>query len=527
MTRFLAVTLFALLAACGGGGGGTDAPAPGTPTTPPPVSHASVAGVFSADRSTVQVHSDGAVVGQLYAALGNRPGFSPRAVEHITFSGARSTGEITYTYVVGEFMDDGSIGAIQSTQQGTGTVEISAASANGAPALTVHFPLPNVPFMTRTLTLAKKPLPDVYIGLPLEKLGGWLQFGIQRDGQTVWGVPVYFDLATGVINGSFGPQCHIAGKLYGYDMSTGTMRQDWTLVGNGCPIAGTSQMVGQLLPGAVLGSEVAGLIDGKWTVITLSHPLPVLPAPFGVIAGRYSLPYEAERSAEFWLHPDGTMTMHLGRKSGPYLLDSHSATFHGKLDGAGPTYRAVGEFAVTTYFWDPAQPRSLASGTATVEITPSTVGNRLAASVRVSSTLGSPLSEFVVEKASSWGMELPFERLTGLYSSGIVAAPGGTECTSSDCSYPVSAHVQLDTTGNLSGTFGNCQLSGRITAYDPAFSMFRHDVTLQGSACLTKGSAQMLGHAGYSGHSALALTSRGILGGRPMVLYLVKPASPP
>lgn len=530
----LAWLVVAMLAACGGGGG--EAPGPEAPVPPPVANPAVVAGVFESSgiststettletlAGAIHVHSDGAVVGRLWRSFHGRPRYTAGTEELLTFSGSLSTGAITYTYALrrGTQQTDDHIAWVDSTQEGAGTLSVSLATSNGAPALSVTLPAASIPFGVREVTLPKKQLPGVYIGLPLEKLGGWLQFSVQRDLQRIWGVPVYFDLTTGAITGSFGPQCHIAGKLYGYDTSTGTMRQDWTVVGPGCPVAGTSQMVGQLQQGAVLGSEVGGLMDGKWTVITLSTPLAVMPSPYGLIAGRYSAPYEFERSAEFSLHPDGTMTMLLGRRGGPDQRDSHTGTFYGKLEGSGPTYRAIGEFVVATHSLDPARPPSLASGTATVEITPTTLGERLATSVHVSTTLASPVTDFVGGKDSSWTLGLPFERLTGLYSTGIVGAPGGPECTSADCSYPVSAQVQLDATGNLSGTIGNCQLTGRITAYDQAFGMFRQDVTLQGNACLTKGAAQMLGRAGYSGHSQLALSSTGILGGRPLWIYLV------
>jgi hypothetical protein len=545
----LAWLVVAMLAACGGGGG--EAPGPEAPVPPPVANPAVVAGVFESSgiststettletlAGAIHVHSDGAVVGRLWRSFHGRPRYTAGTEELLTFSGSLSTGAITYTYALrrGTQQTDDHIAWVDSTQEGAGTLSVSLATSNGAPALSVTLPAASIPFGVRAVTLPKKQLPGVYIGLPLEKLGGWMQFSIQRDPdmasrssatpaplEALHAAVVHHDAATGVVSGSFGPQCQIAGKLYGYDAATGTVRQDWTLSGSGCPVAGTSQMVGQLLDGPILGTQVAGVIGGRWTVATLAHPLPAMPGPYGTIAGQYGSRNQ-EQTGSLVVHPDGTVLATGVRYGGAALEDSDTGVFQGRLEGSGPPYRATGEFVVQRERWDPAASDSVSSGTATLEITPTTDGAYPAALVRISSALTPPLAEFVAIRSSAWHLGQPFERLTGLYSRGAVATPGAPACLSPICMDGMPMQVQLDATGNFSGTvFDNCQLTGRIYAYDQPFGLFRQEVAFQGSGCPVTGTAQLLGRVGAGGRSApyIALYSSGIIAGRPLSVVLV------
>lgn len=546
MIKSLAASLLlALLAACGGGGGG-DGPTP-PPTVPITNPHAALAGVFESSSAaastettvdnlsgTVHVHSDGTVAGNLWHFSQPRGTSTENTQELFTFSGSLSTGEVTYTYELrrGEVLS-GQFVWSDSTQLGLGRIEALTSHLNGAPAIGIRFSSTNVPFLVRPITLAKKQLPSVYIGLPLQKLGGWMHFRVQRESdlknrhlplaQVMQQVEVHHDLATGAMTGSFGPQCQISGRLYGYDASTGTLRQDWTFSGSGCRVTGTSQMVGQLLGGAVIGTEVAGVMGGQWTVVTLSHPLAVLPGPFGAIAGGYAAG-NREQVGELLVHPDGTVTAKATRYSGSDLRDAESGVFYGRLEGPAPPYRAVGEFVVETARADPAAADTLARGTATLELTPTTNGAYGAMAARISSALTPPLAEFVVSRGNAWGLGQPFERITGLYSKGWVTTPGGPECATPACLAGTPMQVQLSANGNLSGTvLENCQLSGRLLAYEEPFQLFVHEISLQGSGCPVAGTGQLLGRVGFSGRASpnLALISSGIFAGQPFALTLV------
>lgn len=577
MTRLLAASLLLLLAACGGGGGDSAVPAtpeapPVTqpPATPPPPSYAALAGVYQSDgmyantpttrdvrSGSIHVHPDGTIVGTLrwFQSTG---GWSATE-DLVTFSGSLSTGQITYTYTLRNTA--AAAEPQEAKQQGAGTVIASMTPIDGAAGITVQLP-PDGPFRVKAYTLPPaRPLPSVYIGLPPEKLGGWMQFSLKREASSFdpWGSPindavVHHDAATGVITGSFGPQCHIAGKQYAYEPAIGMVRQGWTLSGSGCPVTGTAQMVGRLLGGVVLGTEVSGVFDGKWMTATLSYPLATMPTPSGAIPGLYG---SISDGTNLLIHPDGTLTLTVWRVTGLAPSTASTGTFYGRLEGQGASLRAVGEYVVLNQSWndwtsEPPPPPSSARGTATVELTLAAQNdnrgyNRWGYTVRIDSQLAVPVTEaFAAAASPPWSLGQPFERLVGFYSRGWVVTAAGTSCPHTDhpfdprfgyenCTSLYSEagapmQVQLDASGAMTGTImENCQLTGRIFDYHQALGLFRHDVTLQGSGCPVTGTAQLVGRVTWVGTGGpnLALASSGILAGQRFSLNLIHHVNKP
>jgi len=511
MRRFLVLALLALLAACGGGGGGGGDGAPSSPA-PGPAMHASLAGRYELTmpfgpnieslNGTVHVHADGTIAGTLGRSFQDAPIPTVGGSDSMQFFGtlgATSAGEITFTYKAyrSRRAADGSWTNENTTQDGTGTVEVSATLVDGAPAIALHFPAADVPFPTRTVTLAQSTLPVAWQGLPAERLSGWYQFSVSSRGFPIMNTDVHIDAVTGAMAGTFGPNCQISGRLFGYDSFSGTFRQEWTFAGTGCPLAGTTQLVGRLGTGANISLEAFGFLAGRWLQVVAHSPVAALPGPFASIAGTYG------EGDAILVHPDGTV-----------VAGIQESMFSATVAATGQTYTASGEFA-----------NAQQAGTATMTITPTTQDAALALAATIASaTMPTPMPSFTAVKVgvadAFYG--LPLAKLGGRYGMGA-AFTFGEPILLSLVGSEMFIAVDVDpATGAMSGTFGpDCQLSGRLFAYVPSLAMFRQDLSLQGAGCPVTGTGQLLGRLGSNRSGGVVrLLSKGVFMGRPLVFSM-------
>jgi hypothetical protein len=542
MLRFLVLALLALLAACGGGGGG-GGDAPPSPTTSlgaVATPYASIAGkyqswseiltasTFDLVSGTLRLNADGTIAGGMSRSFQDAPVPITYGNDTIRFFGALvstgpdgvAAGEITFVYkALRAHTAANGIDRVEetTTQSGTGTIEVSGTLVDGAPAISVHFPSVNVPFKARTMVLAKGALPAAYQGMAPERLSGWYQFRVDLSipgTLDVMNTVVHIDAVTGAISGSFGPDCSISGRFFGYHSASGMFRQEWTFVGTGCPVQGTGQFLGQLGSGATVTLEAVGFFEGRWALVAAHSQVPTLPGPYALIAGwyRFSQP-DPNENADIHIHPDGTVVAFLS-KSAEDIRDSRRLAFSGRLSGSGPTYTVTGEVASATQ-----------AGTATLELTPTTSGASRAFSVRIASaTVPVPIPSFTAAGGGTAGsgfFGVPIEKIGGLYSWGEAFTPPPGEP-----SYPplggAPSSITVDAvTGAMSGSFGpDCQLTGRLFAYEPSYASFRMDLTLQGAGCPLNGTGQLLGGVGTSPSGRISIGARGVFAQRPLTIGL-------
>lgn len=515
MIRLLLAALVALLVGCGGGGddGGAAPSLPGDPAFATGTGGLFQGGTYPADQrrsygGSVQFHSDRTVAGSLWHRM-ETVDMQGAVEEFETLDIFGSGGQVHFNHTLQR--RSRAAGTTEwivenSQRAGTGTIQLTTGQAAGAATLTLDFPAPDVPFGVRSITLNRVPLPDVYIGLPLAKLAGWMQFSFHSEGRSISAI-VRHDAATGAFSGTAGPDCGISGMLSGYDAAAGTMRQTFAFAGAGCPATGTAEMVARLADGAILGTSAVGWFNGRLAHAGLGAPIPAVPEPFGAIAGRYGT---VSQSAGALLHPNGMLILSSKAVLTGGEFQYALGEFYGRLATTGTGSNTIsGAYVVRQV--DFSGREVVQVGTATAVVTPLVQDGQRALSVQIMTQLRPvPVEAFTVLLTSGWSIDEPFARVSGSYSGTLNARP--------DMSSLVQ--VTIDAQGVVSGSAGQeCRIDGRVLDYQGLFRMFVLEVTLQGSGCPVTGSATLLGESSTV-LPAASLWARGVLGGKAVSISL-------